>query len=119
MKSAHTPSLRMRSISGLVTNEIIGAMRTRAQIPASASVRIVRRRRKSAAARGPSVREMAGSSVVTVMTVIAWLINPDTRRKLIKQAGLKPPSKEAATKAARVLAELEEQFSAAKRPPAL
>jgi hypothetical protein len=47
------------------------------------------------------------------------LINPDTRRKLIKQAGLKPPSKEAATKAARVLAELEEQFSAAKRPPAL
>lgn len=47
------------------------------------------------------------------------LINPDTRRKLIKQAGLKPPSKTAAARAAHVLAELEEESAAAKRSPKL
>lgn len=47
------------------------------------------------------------------------LINPDTRRKLIKQAGLKPPSKKAVVRAARVLAELEEAFAATRRPPGL
>jgi hypothetical protein len=41
------------------------------------------------------------------------LIGPATRRKLIKQAGLKPPSKRAAARAARVLAGLEREHSAA------
>ena len=47
------------------------------------------------------------------------LIRPDTRRKLIKQVGLKPPSKKAVARAARVLTELKREHSAAERPPDL
>lgn len=52
------------------------AMLTPTGIPASASVQIVRRRCTSAAVRGPSAREMAGSNVVTVTAAIAWLLAP-------------------------------------------
>ena len=45
------------------------------------------------------------------------LINPDTRRKLIKQAGFELPSTTAAAKAGHVLAELAEEFAAAKDSP--
>lgn len=43
---------------------------TRTGMPASARVRMLRSRRAGAAARGSSVREMAGSSVVSVMAAM-------------------------------------------------
>jgi hypothetical protein len=43
---------------------MIGATLTLTEMPASERVRIVRRRRAGAAARGSSVREIAGSSAV-------------------------------------------------------
>jgi hypothetical protein len=47
------------------------------------------------------------------------LIDPHTRLKLMKQVGLKPPSKKAAANADRVLAELENESVPADRPAGL